>query len=82
MIPQLQRVIISALLQFCVPSSRYGRRDSLQVGTPHSIANLVSSWVSSVWVVERVSAKAACVDLLNNVSPQMSYWAHVGYVAL
>ena len=38
-IPQLQSVIISALFlaQLCVPSSRYGRRDSLQVvGIPHS----------------------------------------------
>ena len=59
-IPQLQRVIISALFleQFCVPSSRYGRRDSLQfVGNPlaHSIAILVSSWASNVCVLSYVS---------------------------
>ena len=82
-IPQLQRVIISALFleQFCVPSSLYGRRDSLQVvGTPHSFAILVSSWASNVCVVLRVSA--ACVDLLSKASPQMSHWVYVGCVAL
>ena len=69
---QLQRVImISALFleQFCLPSSRYGRRDSFQVvGTPHSFAISVSSWASSVCVVLRVSA--ACIDLLSNASSQ------------
>ena len=47
MIPQLQRVIMSALFleQFFVPASRYGRRDLMQVvGTPRSFAILVSSW--------------------------------------
>ena len=64
-----------------MPSSLYGRRDSLQVvGTPHSFAILVSSWASSVCVVSRVYA--ACVDLLRSASPQMSHWAYVGCVAL
>ena len=82
-IPQLQRVIISALFleQFCVPSSGNGRRDSLQVvGTPHLFAILISCWASSVCVLLLVSA--ACVELLSNISPQMSYWAYVGCVAL
>ena len=67
-----------------MPSSRYGRRDSLHViGTPHSFAILVSSWASrasSVCVVLRVSAE--CVDLLGNASPKMSHWAYAGCVAL
>ena len=50
-----------------MPSSRYGRRDSLQVvGTPHSFAILVSSWASNVCVVLCVSA--ACVDFTTNVA--------------
>ena len=50
------------LEQFCVPSSRYGRCDSLQVvGTPHSFTILASSWESSALVV--LSVSAACVDL-------------------
>ena len=74
------------LEQFCVPSSRYVRRDSLQVvRTQHSFAILVCSWASSVWVALRVSA--ACVDLLSNhhdasSESQMSHLAYVGCVAL
>ena len=51
---QLQTIIISAsfLEQFCAPSSRYGRCDSLQVvGTSHSFAVLVNSWAIGAWVV-------------------------------
>ena len=69
-----------------MPSSRYGRRDSLQVvGTPHSFATLVSSWASSVCVVLHVSAACVQVNLLSNAadaSPQMSHWAYVGCMAL
>ena len=55
-----------------MPPSRYGRRDLLQVvGIPHSVAILVSSWASSVWVVLRVSA--ACVNLLSKcIAPNVA----------
>ena len=76
-LPRRSRATLAPILPlpFCVPSSRYGRRDSLQVvGTPHSFAILVSSWASSVCVVLCVSVE--CVDLMSNASPQLSHWVH------